>query len=96
MTIDINWENSLSDFDVLSEKELLGAIIKAIPESEITLFSSILEMCLDDLMTNTRALVSYIDGKLTAVEVLANSALEMLQSNEGKAVIESIANAVSE
>lgn len=93
--IDINWENSLSDFDVLSEKELLGAIIKAIPESEITLFSSILEMCLDDLMTNTRDLVSYIDGKLTAVEVLANSALEMLQSNEGKAVIESIANAVS-
>ena len=93
--IDINWENNLSDFDVLSEKELLGAIIKAIPESEITLFSSILEMCLDDLMTNTRDLVSYIDSKLTAIDMVSNSILEMIQSEEGKAIIENITNAVS-
>ena len=94
--IDINWEDSLKDFDVLSEKELLGVIIKAIPESEITLFSSILDMVLDDLMTNTRDLVSYIDAKLDVLGILTNLALDALQSDEGKAVIENIANAVSE
>jgi len=89
--IDINWKNSLSDFDELSETKLLGEIIKAVPESEITQFSSLLDMCLDDLMTNTRDLMSWIESKGESLGMALDAILEVvMNSEELKPIIDSL------
>jgi len=89
--IDINWEDAVTDFDALCERELLGAIIKEIPESEVTLCSSLLDMCLDDLMTNTRDLVPWIEGKGEAFGMALNAILEVvMNSEELKPIIDSL------
>ena len=89
--IDINWQNPLNDFDELSETKLLGEIIKAIPESEITQFSSLLDMCLDDLMTNTRDLISWIESKGESLGMALNAILEVvMNSEELKPIIDSL------
>ena len=85
--IDINWKDSLADFYALSESGLLGGIIKEIPESEITLFSSILDMCVDDLMTNTRDLVSYIDGKIESISLGLNALLDAIDPATVNAIL---------
>ena len=89
--IDINWKNPLSDFDELSETKLLGEIIKAVPESEITQFSSLLDMCLDDLMTNTRDLMSWIESKGESLGMALDAILEVvMNSEELKPIIDSL------
>ena len=89
--IDINFQNVLEDFDILSEKELLGAIIKAIPENEVTLFSSLLDMCLDDLITNTRDLIPWMENKIKASSIVINTVLEsLINSEQIKPIIDSL------
>jgi len=89
--IDINFQNVLEDFDILSEKELLGAIIKAIPEKEVALFSSLLNMCLDDLITNTRDLIPWMENKIKASSIVINTILESLMNSEQiKPIIDSL------
>lgn len=89
--IDINYKNVLADFDTLSEKGLLGAIIKEIPESEVALCTSLLNMCLDDLMTNTRDLVPWIESKGEAFGMVLNAVLEVvMNSEELKPIIDSL------
>ena len=90
--ISIDWkQGALSEFDALSESETLALIIKTIPESEVKQCSSILEMCLDDLMTNTRDLVSYVESKSQAVGLMLNTVYDMLiNSDEGKTIINSL------
>ena len=88
--IDIDWDDPLKDFDLLSEDGILGLIIKSIPESEFTLFSSILDMCIDDLITNTRDLVSFVESKLTAIEMVSNSIIEMLGQEDTKNAISNL------
>ena len=89
--IDINWENALTDFDALSEYELLGEILKEIPESEVTLCSSLLDMCLDDLMINTRDLVPWLENKMEASNMVVNAILETaMNTEELKPIINSL------
>ena len=89
--IDINWEDALADFDALSESELLGEILKVIPENEVTLCSSLLDMCLDDLMTNTRDLLSWVESKVEASNMVINTILEtVMNTDELKPIINSL------
>jgi len=89
--IDINWEDALADFDALSESELLGEILKVIPENEVTLCSSLLDMCVDDLMTNTRDLLSWVESKVEASNMVINTILEtVMNTDELKPIINSL------
>lgn len=80
--IDINWQNPLEDFDQLNESKLLNEIIAIIPESEVAQYSSLLDMCLDDLMTNTRDLISWIESKVEASDMVVNAILETIMNTE--------------
>lgn len=80
--IDIDWSNSVDEFDMLSESAYIGIILNKIGDTEINYCSSILEMMLDDLMTNERDLVSYIDTKFKAIKLGFDSLLETIGSEE--------------
>lgn len=80
--IDIDWNNSLSEFDALSENAYIGIILSKIEETELNLCSSILEMMLDDLLSNERDLVSYIDTKVESMKLGFDSLLETINSEE--------------
>lgn len=90
---DIEVDNSdiLSDYDNLTESGLLMLIIDSLPEDEVNRWYNLIDMCLDDLMTNTRDLVSYIDTKVQSYEMIFGKLYEtMINSEEGKSIINSL------
>lgn len=90
--IEIDWNNVLQDFDDLSRSHYIGMLLSKIDEAEIQQCYSILEMMLDDLITNERDLVSYIDTKIEA----ARLAFETISSAITPEMVNELVSKVSE
>jgi hypothetical protein len=62
--ISINYSNTLSDFDLLSETGLLDKIISYIPENEYRLMNAILNMLESDVLRNEYEMHSFISNQV--------------------------------
>lgn len=68
--IEINEINAAEDFNALNRIGAIDDIFAAIPEREIKEFETVLHMVEDDIMTNERSLVGWLNGKLDALSYL--------------------------
>lgn len=62
--IKIDVSDAIADYDRLESSGLLETILGMIPEHELQSFDTMLQMKLDDLMTNNYDIHAYIDKKL--------------------------------
>ena len=62
--IKIDVSDAIADYDRLESSGLLETILGMIPEHELQYFDTMLQMKLDDLMTNNYDIHAYIDKKL--------------------------------
>ena len=82
----IDEENNIAtEYDKLNEVGAISVLISAIPESEYSEFSTILNMKMDDLMDNdysVTALLYNLKNSLSISEDIINSVLENIQDNQ--------------
>ena len=75
---------NIEEYDMLMESKLIGLLIGHIDKSEISLFSSILDMMINDEIMNTRDLVSFLENKIDTINMTLNSLLDVVDSEEIK------------
>lgn len=75
--IDIKFDgiNFIECFDLLERYDLIDDILMLIPEHEIEMWNTFFNMCIDDVVENTRSIGGIIDTKLAA----SKSTLDMIQ-----------------
>lgn len=76
--IDILQDNVVVNYDLLNKSGLLTIILSAIPETELSEWTRLLEMIDSDEYENNRSLVSYIDNKLDALELTSETIIQTL------------------
>lgn len=69
--IEINQKEWMSQYDRLDSLGLIEPILALIPEKERSTFKTILDMKLDDLMTNRYGIYAYIDEQMDRVAKIA-------------------------
>lgn len=74
--IEIDFEHSVESFDALSENGGVDIIFHFIPEKEVDMISTILDMCLSDELENERNIVSTIDNIKIAISTFAGKFIE--------------------
>ena len=78
---DITFDNNtvVKAYDALSEVGALNSILSAIPESEVTEFRTLVDMCVSDIYDNERDLTSFLETKIDAAGMVGNQVLESLK-----------------
>lgn len=71
--LDIDFKNLLDEYDELEKYALITPIISFINENELQTWQTISNMIIDDLMVNTRSIVSWIDNKIDILSLMMNS-----------------------
>ena len=79
--IDVDFEKCVEEFDVLSEENLVGALLNIIPENERKTFQMLHDMIQGDYYENNRSLVGYLDGKIESANMLIEKILEEVEKN---------------
>lgn len=83
--IEVNFENSVEAFDTLAEFGGIDILFNFIPDKEIEIISTVLDMCLSDVLENERNIVSTIDNIKIAIGAFANNFakgfLEMVEND---------------
>lgn len=80
-------ESTVGMYDELSESGALEDIIKAIPSSEVTMFTSMVQMAMDDVYLYERDLPSYLETKMQAITMALGALSEGLtEITEGRPV----------
>lgn len=82
--IDINNDNIVEDYDKLNKVGAVNVIITAIPESEYSEFSTLLNMKMDDFRDNEysiTALLYNFKESLSLSEEVINAVIEELKNN---------------
>lgn len=80
--IEITEEDVVSDFDKLNEVGAINTLMQAIPESEYSEFSTLLNMKLDDLRDNEYSITAMLynfKNSLTLSEEVINSVINELK-----------------
>ena len=82
--IEINFDNSLEEFNLLNENELLDIIFSNIPEKELKEFSMILDMVERDILQNEYEINAFISNQVERFGELAGIVLKQVieQLNE--------------
>lgn len=70
--IEVDSKNWLFQYDRLDSLNLIEPILKLIPEKEVVTFKTILDMKLDDLMTNRYGVHAYIDEQMDRFNNIAS------------------------
>ena len=70
--IEVDSKNWLFQYDRLDSLNLIEPILKLIPEKEVITFKTILDMKLDDLMTNRYGVHAYIDEQMDRFNNIAS------------------------
>lgn len=88
--IEIDLGKVNEEYDALMEPGILDLLISEIPESEINMLRSLLDMEREDLECNTRSLVSFLETKVEAFALAADSIAKVLEKPEMQAKIEKL------
>lgn len=76
--IEIDFENTVGEFNALDEFDLINQILAAIPQREYNTWSRILEMANDDLFENERSLAAIVEG----IGAMGSELSKLLQAQE--------------
>ena len=75
-------------YDSLMESGSISALISCIPESEVTEFRTLVDMCISDIYDNERDITSYFETKFSALsitlETMLSSLSETISQLQGK------------
>lgn len=81
----VDFDNAIKTFDTLAEYGCIDTLFYFIPEKEIDGISTVLDMCLSDVLENERNIVSTIDNIRLAIGMVANNFakgfLEMIEND---------------
>lgn len=67
-----------NDYDLMIESGIMASLLSLIPENEQAICRDILQMTRNDLLENTRSLVSYIETKSDAFVEASNALTDVL------------------
>lgn len=73
--IRIDFTDIINEYDILNKHGLISEIFKYIPQQEITEFETVLNMTLDDFMTNTYENHAFISNQIDRFSKLFNTTL---------------------
>ena len=74
--IDVNFKDSLAEYDLLKECNAFSDILNNIPEEEMIEYTELLQVCADDFMKNERSLIGYLDTKFETLKLAFNTLAE--------------------
>ena len=77
--IDIDFNNTLADYNRLQEKGYIDLLLKNIPEGEYIEWQNILNMVAGDFMENERSLVSFLETRFGAMNKSLASIAEIIK-----------------
>lgn len=72
-------EEVMKNFNEMNKINLIDIILSSVPETEIMEFKTILEMTVSDERENMRSLPSFIDTKLEAINLSADTVLSAIE-----------------
>lgn len=70
--IDVNFQQPATEYDLLAESELFKEILSQLPEDEVSDFKTLLDMSVDDIMTNELSMQSFIANQVERFGTFAN------------------------
>ena len=74
--IEVDFANSVRDFDMLSQRELVGALLARIPNSEEDTFSMLIDMMIDDMYENERSVIMLVENYKNSVSKTVNTIID--------------------
>ena len=77
--LDFSGTDFVKAFDTMSECGLIEAILASIPESEVVLFRTLVDMCVSDIYENEHDLSSVVERKLNALSLYLNTSFDSIQ-----------------
>ncbi len=77
--LDIENNNVMDAYDALSECGALDVILAQIPEKELTMFTSMVQMAMDDVYINEADVGAVLSTKLEAFRLMADTAMSALE-----------------
>ena len=91
---DITFDDSnvVGMYDALSKEGLMPLLLSSIPETEVSEFMSLVDMCVNDIYENERELSTIIENKLEAINLVVSQVFstfeETLSQPEVKEALE--------
>lgn len=88
--IEINNADVVNEYDALVSSGAMDSLLSCIDEKELNILKGLLDFVQDDLETNTRSLVSFLETKFDSANIAFNTILGVLDRPDIKAKIEEI------
>lgn len=73
--LDVDFKNTIAQYDLLNNGNYLGVILHYIPENELLEFRRILEMTQDDVMQNEYHIGKYISDRIDSISTSLGATL---------------------
>ena len=70
--IECDQDKVVAMYDALSEDGLMVQLLSSIPETEVSEFMSLVDMCVNDIYENERELSTIIESKLEAINLVVS------------------------
>lgn len=95
MYTDITFDDSnvVEMYDALSKEGLMPLLLSSIPETEVSEFMSLVDMCVSDIYENERELSTIVENKLEAISIVANEFFTLIGDTLSK---DEVKNALEE
>ena len=71
-------DKSLEMYDALSKNGLMVLLLSSIPETELSEFMSLVDMCVNDIYENERDITAIVESKAEAIRLGANQLLNSM------------------
>ena len=91
--IECDQDKVVAMYDALSEDGLMFQLLSSIPETEVSEFMSLVDMCVSDIYENERELSTIVENKLEAISIVANEFFTLIGDTLSK---DEVKNALEE
>ena len=83
---DIQYDASIVPqvYDALMESGAMQVLLSSIPESEVTEFRTLIDMCVSDIYENERELSSFLETKFDAISLTIEQITSSIQDTLSK------------
>lgn len=85
--IEINISKIDDEYDKLVSSGAMNGLLSSIPSEEINILQGMLDLVQDDLETNTRDFISFLESKIELVGIAFNTLLDVLDRPDIKQII---------